>query len=248
MKILISGLGGFMGREVAKLAQEGYMGAELVGGVDPCGSAEYGGICATSFDTADPIADCIIDFSHHSSTKDLLAFARKNSLPLVIATTGQTKDELAAINEAANDIPIFFAANYSLGMALLVELAKKTAALFPEADIEIVETHHNRKIDAPSGTALTLAKELSAVRGGAKITTGRSGQGKREVGEIGVQAVRRGNVVGIHEVFITTQNQTITLKHEAHNRALFAEGAVTAAKWLTDKPAGLYDMKKLLEF
>lgn len=247
MKILISGLGGFMGREVAKLALAGYKGAELTGGVDPNGSAEYADICAPSFDAANPDVDCVIDFSHHSSTAELLAFARKNSLPLVIATTGQTEEELSAIKEAAKVIPVFFAANYSLGVALLVELAKKTAVLFPEADIEIVETHHNRKVDAPSGTALTLARELASVRDDAKITTGRSGQGKRESGEIGVQAVRRGNIVGIHEVFITTQNQTISLKHEAHSRALFAEGAVTAAKWLTDKPAGLYDMKKLLE-
>ena len=125
-------------------------------------------------------------------------------------------------------------------------MAKRTASLFPDADVEIVETHHNRKIDAPSGTALMLAREIASVRENANITTGRSGMGARRKGDIGVQSVRMGNIAGIHEVHVCTAYQTITLRHEAHSRALFAEGALTAAAWLLDRPAGLYDMKDLM--
>ena len=134
----------------------------------------------------------------------------------------------------------------SLGIALLVELAKLTAAAMPEADIEIIERHHNRKLDAPSGTALMLAKAVCDVRTDAFVNTGRSGHGKREVGEIGIHAVRMGNIVGIHEVIVGTASQTITLKHEAHDRALFAEGGIAAAEFLVKCGAGLYDMKSIV--
>ena len=247
MRILVSGLKGFMGNEVAKLALKGYRGAELAGGVDPA-EGETSVPCAGSFAEAQTDVDVVVDFSHHSNTKDLLAFAVANRLPLVLATTGQTEEERAAIAKAAESIPLFFAANYSLGVALLVELARKAAAAMPDAEIEIVEIHHDRKVDAPSGTALALAEAIRGVRPECTIHTGRSGMGKREPNEIGIQAVRMGNVVGIHEVMIGTQNQTITLKHEAHSRALFAEGALAAADFLIGKPAGLYDMNSLLAF
>ena len=149
---------------------------------------------------------------------------------------------------AAEKIPLFFAANYSLGIALLIELAKKTAAAMPEAEIEIIEKHHDRKLDAPSGTALALAKAIQEVRPAAAINCGRSGQGKRTPDEIGIHAIRMGNIVGEHEVMIGTPNQTITLKHEAHDRALFAEGALAAAEFLCGKSAGLYDMQSLISF
>ena len=247
MKILLSGLGGHMGAEVVKLAKEGVRGAVITAGVDPNG-ADYPDIPnAKSFDEAETDVDVIIDFSHHSATEALLAFAVKNHLPLVLATTGQTEEEREMISQAAKEIPLFFASNYSVGVALLVELAKKAAAVFPEADIEIVETHHNRKVDAPSGTAITLAEEIASVRDNAVIAFGRSGYGKREAGSIGVQSVRMGNIVGIHEVLIGTPSQTITLKHEAHSRALFAEGAIAAADFLKDKPAGFYDMKSMVK-
>ena len=190
--------------------------------------------------------DCIVDFSHHAATKDLTDFAVANRLPLVLATTGQTDEELAMIHAASKEIPLFFAANYSVGIAILIELAKKTAALMPDAEVEIVEMHHDRKLDAPSGTALAIARGVSSVRNNAPITTGRSGLGKRTKEEIGVQAVRMGNIVGIHEVLIGTNNQTITLKHEAHSRALFAEGALAAADFMAGKAPGLYDMTHMV--
>ena len=247
MRVLISGILGTMGHEVEKLVRAGMRGAELAGGVD----VNAADICsdvpvAVSFADAVTDVDCVIDFSHHAATGELTAFAVSNNLPLVIATTGQTDEEKKMIADAAEQIPVFFASNFSLGVALLVELAKKAAAAMPDAEIEIIEAHHNRKIDAPSGTALTLAEEIKKVRTDAEITTGRSGHGKRQPNEIGIQAIRMGNIVGMHEVMIGTNNQTITLKHEAHSRALFAEGALAAAAFLQGKGPGLYDMKCLV--
>ena len=186
-------------------------------------------------------------FSHFSVTDSLLAFCTANNLPLVLATTGHTETQKDAIKKAAAQIPIFYAANYSMGIALLIELAKKTASAFPEADIEIVETHHNRKADAPSGTALAIFDAIKEVRSKAVKKLGRGGMCKRTPEEIGIHAIRMGNITGIHEVIIGTQNQTITLKHEAHSRALFAEGALAAAEYIISKGPGLYSMKNLIE-
>lgn len=247
MRILISGICGHMGRIVEKLALDGYCGADPVAGIDlrPDGYSEVE--CADSFDTARTDVDCIVDFSHHAATKPLLDFAVKNSLPLVLATTGQSNEEKAMIAEAAKSIPLFFAANYSMGIAILIELAKKTAAFMPDADIEIIEKHHDRKIDAPSGTALAIADALCTVREDATLNCGRSGQAKRTKNEIGIHAVRMGNIVGEHEVIIGTNTQSITLKHEAFDRSLFAEGALNAAAFLVGKPAGLYDMNSMIK-
>ncbi|MBR5144928.1 MAG: 4-hydroxy-tetrahydrodipicolinate reductase [Clostridia bacterium] len=247
MNILLNGISGFMGREVAKLCEGGYRGATLAFGVDPNGA--YDG--ARVYSSLDQVVstdgvDCIIDFSHHSVTPALLDFAINNDLPLVLCTTGHTEEEIELINKAAESIPLFYSGNMSLGIALLVELAKTTAASFPEAEIEIIEKHHNRKVDAPRGTALMLANAICEVRPEAYANCGRSGQGKRTAEEIGIHSVRLGNIVGEHEVIIGTPSQTITLKHEAHNRSLFAEGAIAAAAFLIGQDAGLYDMKNMI--
>ena len=237
-----------MGREVAALCAASYRTAELALGVDPSftGEGEYTVYRDYGDVPNDATIDCIIDFSHHTTAPSLLRFATERSIPTVICTTGHTEEELEAINLAAERIPVFFSANMSLGVALLVELAKTVALAMPEADIEIIEKHHNRKVDAPSGTALMIANALTEVREGATLNLGRSGQGKRTPSEIGIHAVRIGNVVGEHEVIVATQNQTITLKHEAHSRALFAEGAIVAAEFLVKQGAGLYSMKSLV--
>ena len=247
MKILLSGLCGHMGAEVINLINKSGGEFTLVSGVDAFAGEDTPVPCAKSFAAANPDCDCIIDFSHHSLTGELLKFAVRNRLPLVLATTAQTDGEKELIKAAAKEIPLFFAANYSLGVALLIDLAKKAAAVMGDAEIEIVEAHHNRKLDAPSGTALAIAEGIKEVRPDAYINCGRAGQGKRDKNEIGISSLRMGNVVGIHEVIIATDSQTITLKHEAHSRALFAEGALAAAKFLADKPAGLYDMKSILK-
>ncbi len=247
MKVIINGSAGRMGVELTRLAKAGCRGAEYFAGVDLVGN-DSGDPCYQNLKQVPKGADCIIDFTHHSVTEPLLTYAVKNNLPVILATTGHTDSELKAIRAAAKKIPVFFSANMSMGVALLTELAKKAAAVYPEADIEIIETHHNRKLDAPSGTALMIAEALKKVRMNTKFIFGRSGQAKREPGEIGIHAVRRGNIVGTHEVLVSTDSETITLKHEAHSRALFAEGAMAAAAFLWDKPAGLYTMQDMIKF
>ncbi len=243
MKLLISGLAGHMGQELAKMAKEN--GFCVAAGVDKFGAA--GEIpCYPSFAEAPTDVDMIVDFSQPSVLADLLQFAVANRIPAVIATTGFTPAQKNDIALAAKKIPIFYAANYSVGIAVLIDLAKRAAAAFPNAEIEIVETHHDRKIDAPSGTALALAEAIREVRPNATINPGRSGDCKRTPEEIGIHSIRLGNMVGEHEVLIGTPTQTLTLRHEAHTRALFAEGALAAAGFLRGKPAGLYDMNSML--
>lgn len=247
MKILICGVGGRMGREVAKMALDGARGAVPVAGFDivPMDTREFR--TYTDWNAVEETPDCIIDFSHHTGTAAMLDFAISKGIPAVVATTGHTDDEMTVIKAAAEKIPVFHSANMSLGIALLVELAKTTAKTFPDADIEIIEKHHNRKLDAPSGTALLLANAIKEVREKARFVFGRSGQAKREPDEIGVHAIRMGNIIGEHEVIVGTDTQTVTLKHEAHSRALFAEGAIAAAEFVIGKPAGMYDMKSMIE-
>ena len=242
IKVLINGACGRMGKEVEKIV-DASESMTVAAKVDKM-AAESG--CYTDINDFSGEADIIIDFSNHLGTKDLLDYAVKNNIPTVVATTGHTPEELSLIEEAGKKIAVFHSANMSLGVALLCELAVKAAATMPDADIEIVETHHNRKLDAPSGTALMIANAIKAVREKAQFVFGREGMAKREKNEIGVHAVRRGNIVGIHEVLVSTDSQTITLKHEAHSRALFAEGAVSAAEFILGKPAGLYNMNSIV--
>ena len=248
MKVIISGLCGHMGQNVYALCKNGFRGMEAVAGVDLCANDFSGDIpCYCSFDEVNTACDIVVDFSHHSQTASLLKFGIEKNIPVVIATTGQTDEEYKAIEDASKKIPIFFASNFSVGIALLAELAVKTAKAFPDAEIEIIEKHHSRKLDAPSGTALSLAEAITeGARPDAHNLCGRSGYGKRDVKEIGIHSVRMGNIVGEHEIMIGTQNQTITLKHEAHSRALFAEGALAAADFMKNKGAGLYGMNSLL--
>lgn len=191
-------------------------------------------------------ADVIIDFSHHTAAPGIMQWAKAHHTAVVMCTTGHTEEELALIHAAAKDIPVFHSANMSLGVALLAELAKKTAAAFPDADIEIVETHHNRKIDAPSGTALMLGRAVQSVREDAVFKMGRSDMEKRTKEEIGFHAIRRGNIPGIHEVIVSTDTQAITLRHEVYDRALFADGALSAARFVAGKAPGLYTMTDII--
>ena len=245
MRIILTGYTGHMGREVRTCA-EAAENCEIVAGVDMMIPASEG-ICVKNFVECKAEADVIIDFSHHSMTKELLDFAEGRKLPVVLATTGQTEEEKIRIREAAEKIPVFLAANYSLGIATLTDLVKRAAALYPDGEIEIVEQHHDRKLDAPSGTALALFNAVKEVRPAAEANCGRSGQGKRTKDEVGIHAVRMGNIVGVHEVMIGTQNERITLKHEAFSRGVFAEGSLKAAAFLIGKAPGMYDMKDLLK-
>lgn len=191
-------------------------------------------------------ADCVVDFSHHSATPDLLAYCVERKLPVVIATTGQTAEEMDMIRKAAESIPVFYSGNMSVGIAVLASLAKTAAAAFPNADIEIVEKHHNQKLDVPSGTALLLANRIREARTEATLLVGRHENGKRTAAEIGIHSLRYGNEVGTHEIIISTGRETLTLKHEAENRALFADGALSAATFLCGKAPGMYNMQDIV--
>jgi 4-hydroxy-tetrahydrodipicolinate reductase len=191
-------------------------------------------------------ADVVIDFSHHTAIADVLAYAKEIGAAAVIGTTGHTAEEKELIYAAAKEIPVFFSGNMSLGIAVLCRLAKEAARYFPDADIEIVEVHHNRKVDAPSGTALMLFNAIKEVRPQATANCGRAGEGKRTKEEIGISALRLGSVVGVHEIHIHTGTQSLTLKHEAVTRAMLADGAVDAARFMEGKGIGLYNMESIL--
>lgn len=246
MRVLVHGITGHMGQIIASLAQSGFSGATLAGGVSPDVQVEENNNFK-SFASCNVESDVVVDFSFHGAVKDLMDYCVAKNLPVVVATTGHTEEEKAVIKEASERIPVFYSANMSIGVATLADLAKKTAAAFPDADIEIVETHHNRKIDVPSGTALLLANAIKEARPQSTFNIGRPENGKRTKEEIGIHSVRRGNIAGIHEILISTENETITLKHEAHSRALFAEGALRAASFLIGKEPGLYNMKDMIQ-
>ena len=241
MRIIVNGACGRMGRELIRLIGENSR-LELTAKVDAKGD----GVEVLTDLTAAPEADVIIDFSHHSAVRTLLDAAEARNCPVVIATTGHDAAELDRIHAAAERIPVFYSGNMSVGVAQLCRMARETARLFPEADIEIVETHHKHKADAPSGTAKMLFNAVKEVRPEAEMVCGRSGMQPRTPNEVGVHSLRMGEVVGIHEVHICTATQTITLKHEAHSRALFAEGAICAAEFLIHQGAGFYDMKSMI--
>ena len=239
MRAVVCGANGAMGKLICDI-----LGSEVVGRVSIDGE---NGVPRTFAELGEVAADVVVDFSHHTAVADVLAYAKKTGAAAVIGTTGHTEEEKALIFDAARDIPVFYAGNVSLGIAVLCRLVKQAAAFFPDADIEIVETHHTRKVDAPSGTAHMLFNAIKEVRPNAWENCGRSGEGKRTKDEVGVHALRMGNVVGIHEVHIATNNQILTLRHEATNRGMFAEGGVDAARFVCGKRPGLYNMTQLLE-
>lgn len=241
MKILISGALGFMGREVA--AQARANGIEVACGVDVVsGTADYP--LYTNFEQC-PTVDVIVDFSTWKPGADLLTYAVKHRIPAVIASTGLSEEQMSAIDEAAKVIPIFRSGNMSLGIALLRALAKKAASVLGGSfDIEIVEAHHNRKADAPSGTALML---LDAVKEGCESSReavfGRHGRDcKRQKQEIGVHALRGGTVTGEHEIMFLGTSERVKISHSAENRSVFAAGALRAAEFLVGQKPGLYSM------
>ncbi|MBR2547664.1 MAG: 4-hydroxy-tetrahydrodipicolinate reductase [Eubacterium sp.] len=243
IKVLINGAAGRMGRKLTSLIEE-QQDMEVCARVDAFGNEDEGFI--KNIDDFDGDCDVAIDFSFHTSAPALMDYCVRRGLPCVVCTTGHTDDEKAAIIKASTAIPVFQSANMSVGIALLNRLVKQAALIFPEAEVEIIEAHHDQKADAPSGTAIMLADTVKELRPEAEYKYGRSGQCKRTPEEIGIHSLRMGNVTGEHEVIFAMPNQTITLKHEAHDRALFADGAIAAARFLIGKEPGYYNMEDLL--
>lgn len=238
MKAIICGANGAMGKLICDI-----LGEEVVGKVSIDG---MNGVPTTFEALGKMDADVVVDFSHHTAIASVLNYAGEIGAAAVIGTTGHTPEEKEMIFEAAKTIPVFYSGNMSLGIAVLCRLAAQAAAAFPDADIEIVETHHNRKVDAPSGTAKMIFEAVKSVRPQAYANCGRAGEGKRTKDEIGIAALRMGGVVGVHEVHICTPNQILTLRHEAVNRGMLAEGAVDAARFIVGKSAGLYTMNEMI--
>ena len=215
---------------------------KCVGMYDPLGNGNY-----KDLKEIDNKIDGIIDFSHFSLTEEILNYAIEINSPLVIATTGHTDEQKLKIEEASKKIAILKATNTSLGVNIMNQIVSYATKLLADFDIELIEKHHNRKIDAPSGTAVTLLEVINESFSEKKnFVYGREGNKKREKNEIGVHAIRAGNIVGEHTVIFSSGDEIIEIKHEALSRKIFADGAVKAILSLTNKPSGLYLMKDIL--
>ena len=246
LNIMLCGCGGRMGAAVIAAAKEA--GDRIVAGVDINPAADSPFPIFASPDEFQGRADVIVDFSHHSALQGLLAYATKNGTPIVVCTTGHTEEELAAMKEASKAVPVFFSRNMSLGINLLIALCRRAAATLGNAfDIEIIEKHHNQKLDAPSGTALMIADAISEEKEHPYVYDRHAERRARAKGEIGLHAVRGGTIVGEHEVMFCGKDEVITLSHSAASREVFATGALRAAHFMTGKPAGLYNMDHVVE-
>lgn len=248
LKILVSGVLGHVGQKITALCRENEE-YSVVAGVDRQNSNENFPVFS-SFDDVNVIPDVIIDFSNPSLLEGILKFAVKNKIPLVLATTGYSEQHIEKIREASKNIPIFFTANMSLGVNLLCSLAKKASAFLGEGfDVEIIEKHHNQKLDAPSGTALMLANAINAVNGD-KYTyeyDRHSKRQKRSKSEIGIHSVRGGTIVGEHDVIFAGNDEVITLSHSAFSKEVFASGALKSAEFIAKQKFGLFDMNDMLK-
>ena len=248
-RIILTGACGRMGRAVTELAASDDR-CEIVCGIDVSPNAQPAPFPVyKSFSEIKEAADVIIDFSHHSAVYDILSYAKEKSIPAVIATTGHDEDETALIEKCASDIPVFYSRNMSIGINLMIALSKKAAAILGDSfDIEIVEEHHSKKLDAPSGTALMIADSIKEeLDDGVKYEYDRhSKREKRTKNEIGIHAVRGGTITGEHQVIFAGLDEIITISHSARSKELFATGAISSAKFICGKPAGLYKMSDMI--
>ncbi len=251
--ILLSGAFGKMGKAVCAKVEES-KDFQIIAGIDVFDGKSDDFPIYKSFDAVPESVtnriDVVIDFSNPSAFSGLLDYIVKNKKPAVIATTGLSEEQIVKMKSAAYEVPIFFSANMSLGVNLICELAKKAAkALGDDFDIEILEMHHNQKIDAPSGTALMIADCISSELDEQPdyVYDRASKREKRSKNEIGIQSVRAGNIVGEHQVIFAGTDEVITLSHSARSKTLFASGALSAAKMIAGKENGLYSMKELID-
>lgn len=248
INILLCGANGKMGNAVRRVA-EGEKFVNIVAGYDvntaDCGFPVYNDLSKVT-----EKIDCIVDFSHPALVDSILDYAKNKKIPAVICTTGLSKDQISKLEFYSKETPIFFSANMSIGVNLIIDLVcKASKVLDGNFDIEIVEKHHNQKLDAPSGTALAIADAISdTVSFNPKYMFDRhSVRQKRAKEEIGIHAVRGGNIVGEHTVIFAGNDEVIEVKHSATSKEVFAVGAVRAAMFMADKPAGLYAMSDLVK-
>ncbi len=249
INVILCGSGGKMGGFVAD-ALKNDKEMQIVAGVDKFNNSQSFTVFK-NFNEITVDCDLIIDFSNPALLEDMLTFAKSKNIPLVIATTGYSESQIEDINEASKVIPVFFTFNMSLGVNLICSLAKKAASILGDSfDIEIVEKHHNQKIDAPSGTAIMLANSVNEVFGDTMNYEydRHSKRQKRSKNEIGIHSVRGGTIVGEHDVIFAGRDEVVTISHSAFSKEVFAVGAVKAAKFIYGKKPGLYNMNSIMSF
>lgn len=247
MKVLINGINGKMGQEVANVIDTD-KDILLLGGVDKENTGIYTYPVYTNTSNIEEKPDVIIDFSVPVATLNILKYAKENHVPVVIATTGFTDKQLKEIEDYSKDIPIFKSANMSYDINLMAKIVASLAKELPDTDIEIIETHHNRKIDSPSATAIYLADRIKESRPDLVYNFERmQKREKRNPNEIGFSSIRGGNIVGEHVVQFFGPNETLEIKHTSYSREIFAEGALKAAKFLVNQKPGLYGMSDLMK-
>lgn len=251
VRVLMHGCNGKMGQVISRMVSE-TEGMELAAGVDKFLGRENPYPVFGSLEDCDVPVDVVIDFSNASAVDGLLESCGKKKLPVVLCTTGLSGEQLERVKEASAVIPVLRSANMSLGVNLLLKLLQDAAKVLAPSgfDMEIVEKHHNQKVDAPSGTAIAMADSINeALNGEYTYNYDRSGvRKKREKKEIGIAAVRGGNIVGEHEVIFAGEDEVIEFGHTAYSKAVFARGAVAAAGFLAGREPGLYDMSDVIDF
>lgn len=249
IKVIMHGCNGYMGQVITGLCREEEQ-MQIVAGIDPYDGIDNDYPVYASLKDCREEADVIIDFANAKAVDELLSYSVSRKLPIVLCTTGLSEEQLKAVEKTAAQVAILRSANMSLGINTLLDLLKKAAAVFADAgyDIEIVEKHHNRKLDAPSGTAIALADAINEEKEGRYhyVYDRSKRREKRDEKEIGISSVRGGNIVGEHDVIFAGTDEVITFRHTAYSRAVFGKGAVEAARFLVGKPAGLYDMTDVI--
>lgn len=247
IKIIIGGCCGRMGRFVADIIKN-RKDCDVVAGIDIIDDSSLGFPVFGNYDEVNVDADVIIDFSNPALLSSTLSYAIKNKVALVLATTGLTDEQIAEVEKASESIPVFFSYNYSMGVSLICELSKIAARVLGNGfDVEIVEAHHNQKLDAPSGTAIMLGNAVKEELPEAYFEYDRhSKRQKRNGNEIGIHSIRGGTIVGEHSVMFAGNDEIVTISHSARSRAIFATGAVNAAVYLSDKENGMYNMSDLV--
>ncbi len=246
-KILLCGCCGRMGKFVAETVNN-RNDCEIVAGIDIIDDSSLGFPVFANYDEVSVDADVIIDFSNPALLSSMLAYAERTNTAIILATTGLDDEQIKAVENTANKIPVFFSYNYSLGISLLCELSKVAAKVLGNGfDVEIVEAHHNQKLDAPSGTAIMLGNAVKEELPDAYFEYDRhSKRQKRNGNEIGIHSIRGGTIVGEHQVMFAGNDEIITLSHSARSRAVFATGAVNAAVFIKDKNPGMYNMSDIV--
>ncbi len=250
IKVIMHGCNGKMGQVISGLI-EADSAVEMVAGIDAWDDGHNPYPVFTDIEKCDVEADCIIDFSAAVAVDKLLDYCVAKKMPCVLCTTGLSEAQLAKVDEAAKSTAILKSANMSLGINLLLKMLKEAAGVLAPAgfDMEIVEKHHNLKVDAPSGTALALADSINEELGNEYeyVYDRSSRREKRPQKEIGISAVRGGTIVGDHDVIFAGADEVITFSHTAYSKAVFGKGAVQAAKFLAGKNAGMYNMSDVIE-